>query len=1498
MNKFKFVGLLALVGVILYVGLGMGQELKISPLAKGVGRSMTLQEDTLWYFKACYDSNYAPAGMPDFDQKQDNWTNPTSGKWSFCGPTALANCLWWLDSRFEHWLARVNGGPLGLPGDQYDRFPLVRDYTDNLAQAYIPPNPPPGTNNDDHAADNVDNPNTTPWSLWPPGAPPGPYNPFAPGLQPIPQYPQWGELIERLAWCCNCDGAQQGGGWEGTYVHDMENCIDNWLMAEGLDTLLYEHTVDCSCYYDLPWFIDEQIHKSQDVILLLGFWYNEGEVWYREGGHYVTVAGVGTDPLGGTILAISDPYYDNAEPAPQGNGGPGCVHNSIYQAHPTPHPASLHNDAGNASHDWYALAPTAPPHWAYHWMLVGYPGQYKWDNFFGQNVPKGLEKYQDVKREHKNKQGFFTLIEYAVVVSPYPDHGDAPAPYPDAHHSDWTEEWLGAKVSGDMAPRLVNLDTYDDGVTFLTPLCPGEEGSLKVTISVRDRFACEAHGGRYDGQHQLYLHGWIDWSGDGNWDDPGENIFCGVPFDPSTWASNSNIYITTFTVPTDAQIGDTWARFRLDYNQSLNDPAGQAYCGEVEDYPVEIMEKQSSVVINEFIAKGTEWIELYNYGACPVTMTGWYVQDDGGTDNSISGVTIPAGGYYSWNTTLNLGTSGDYIELYDGSKALIDRVAYGNKGGCPLPPYGSNISACRAPNGSDTDDDARDWTLDRSSTRDAANDAPAPQLGSSLILNEIDPYPSADGDSLELYNPTGSAVDITNWWFSDGDDIIDLPSGGTVPAGGWLVLAEGSGDWPDGQCDFSSGDVAYLFNASGVRVDQLGWYGEYNDHSFQRCPDGNGPNDGYDWTSSGGDTSLFDTTATWGAANCVYCEPPQPPSNLICEATDTCIVLNWTNTSEYDSVAVYRSWGGVSEMLLVILPGGSESYHDATCCCSGNYDYHVTGFHCDEESGPSDTCWVYKLGEVQYSWDFNESDQGWMHYPDPPGVDSWQWGMPTYGPEPGMPTCPDTGGTPVPLTNCWATISQGPYSPFSCCRLFSPPVQLDSCGALLEICHWYAMTPEPPDGGNVKVSTDDGVTWELITPCQGYPCPFLDTECDKIVGLPGYSGMSPGWVLDYFDLAALGYGDSTVQIAFDFGSNDNPDAWPGWYIKWAKIYHCPVVGGAFIRGDYDENGQLLTNDPLMELQFIFGVPGATPPSCEDAADYDDDGKILTNDPLMALQFIFGVPGSVPPPPPYGPFPGGCGPDPTDDDLTCADHACQHLKATPSYKPSVSVSNAPNKLLLEEAEFINGKVRVPFDLTINEPVCGFDISVTYNTSSLRFEKVVGGDGYDFWAVDTRQAGVVRIGGVPDIEMAKLLEPGTYRVGEMMFEVKEMGNMGLRWKKAEVYGAQVQPLSVEWVVKTGESILPTQFALEQNYPNPFNLQTAIRYQLPEDCRVTLEIYNLLGEKVKTLISGEQKANYYTAYWDGKDAEGKEISSGIYFYKLQAGSFTQTRKLVILK
>ena len=89
------------------------------------------------------------------------------------------------------------------------------------------------------------------------------------------------------------------------------------------------------------------------------------------------------------------------------------------------------------------------------------------------------------------------------------------------------------------------------------------------------------------------------------------------------------------------------------------------------------------------------------------------------------------------------------------------------------------------------------------------------------------------------------------------------------------------------------------------------------------------------------------------------------------------------------------------------------------------------------------------------------------------------------------------------------------------------------------------------------------------------------------------------------------------------------------------------------------------------------------------------------------------------------------------------------------------------------------------------------------------------------------------------------------------------------------------------------VPTSIQLGQNYPNPFNPTTQIAYSVPKAGLVTLDVYNVLGQKVATLFSGMQQPGNYTATFNGS-----RFASGVYFYRLQAGGVTLTKKLVMIK
>jgi len=88
------------------------------------------------------------------------------------------------------------------------------------------------------------------------------------------------------------------------------------------------------------------------------------------------------------------------------------------------------------------------------------------------------------------------------------------------------------------------------------------------------------------------------------------------------------------------------------------------------------------------------------------------------------------------------------------------------------------------------------------------------------------------------------------------------------------------------------------------------------------------------------------------------------------------------------------------------------------------------------------------------------------------------------------------------------------------------------------------------------------------------------------------------------------------------------------------------------------------------------------------------------------------------------------------------------------------------------------------------------------------------------------------------------------------------------------------------------------LHQNYPNPFNPETKITYQLPVRSEVSLRIYNTLGQEVRRLVQATQEAGRYEVVWNGRDDQGRQLSTGFYLFRLSAGDFTMTRKMILLR
>ena len=180
---------------------------------------------------------------------------------------------------------------------------------------------------------------------------------------------------------------------------------------------------------------------------------------------------------------------------------------------------------------------------------------------------------------------------------------------------------------------------------------------------------------------------------------------------------------------------------------------------------------------------------------------------------------------------------------------------------------------------------------------------------------------------------------------------------------------------------------------------------------------------------------------------------------------------------------------------------------------------------------------------------------------------------------------------------------------------------------------------------------------------------------------------------------------------------------------------------------------------------------------------------------------------------------------------------------------------------------------------------FDCS--YDPSAVRYVDAVLRDGLENWYLYTREEpGVIHVGafGVTPAESGS-------DIVKLHFEPIENGGTVRSLRVAEYRVNDSPTLSGDIVEDV--PVLPVEYSLEQNYPNPFNPRTSIRYSLPRDSHVRLTVCNILGETVEVIADDVQKAGRYTVQFDATAR-----SSGVYFYRIEAGDFQQIKKMIVLK
>ncbi|UCE17523.1 MAG: T9SS type A sorting domain-containing protein [Gemmatimonadota bacterium] len=215
----------------------------------------------------------------------------------------------------------------------------------------------------------------------------------------------------------------------------------------------------------------------------------------------------------------------------------------------------------------------------------------------------------------------------------------------------------------------------------------------------------------------------------------------------------------------------------------------------------------------------------------------------------------------------------------------------------------------------------------------------------------------------------------------------------------------------------------------------------------------------------------------------------------------------------------------------------------------------------------------------------------------------------------------------------------------------------------------------------------------------------------------------------------------------------------------------------------------------------------------------------------------------------------------------------------------------------------GEVLIPIDVRATQPAAGFQLRMSYDASKL----VPGKPQSTPRSAAMTLASQAQSGAITLLlygQRGERIPVGAGPVVVLPFRILDgvRGDAGLEFEDILVAGLDCASMPVE-VPYPDISLdlglpLPTVYSLAQNYPNPFNLQTVIEYQLPREGRVVLTVYNIVGQEVCTLTDEVKEAGYYTIRWDGRDTSGVSVASGLYFYRLQAGTFRQTMKMLLLK
>jgi len=257
----------------------------------------------------------------------------------------------------------------------------------------------------------------------------------------------------------------------------------------------------------------------------------------------------------------------------------------------------------------------------------------------------------------------------------------------------------------------------------------------------------------------------------------------------------------------------------------------------------------------------------------------------------------------------------------------------------------------------------------------------------------------------------------------------------------------------------------------------------------------------------------------------------------------------------------------------------------------------------------------------------------------------------------------------------------------------------------------------------------------------------------------------------------------------------------------------------------------------------------------------------------------------------------------DDFFTFADHFGRAIEGAGKSLPMLAGLNSDARFYLDagtELPRVGEEMAIAVSLEDFAELKGYGLSVSFDSEALAYvgakveNSILGTGEFAEGQMVTQKDGLLSLAAYGDVATE-----GDLGLSLVFRSLREIEDSYIEIVDGQVRDGSYGLNSVATPVSVRIQTRPEVYALRNNYPNPFNPETTIKYQLPEAGDVTLEVYNMLGQVVRTLVNQHQTAGRYAVQWDANNDNGQALSSGIYFYRVQVGGeFNDVRKMLLLK